>query len=192
MTHPIETRIDNALSNLRALELSDALTSDTPVVSEIYLSWDTTGGSVTLDMVSTPGHLGRFTATVTGTPGWLTFNIVLGEASLRAGDVIGLVARLDNPRGIPLPAFVRTSRDGHSGDTEMTNPLGGEGRGPVQTMLHTIEPHEFIGLGNGFHTLIFRLPTENFTLGLQDMRLFILPAAEGLRSSADTLASLTG
>ncbi|MFN3954293.1 MAG: hypothetical protein ACK4LQ_07540 [Pararhodobacter sp.] len=178
-----------------ATGLPTRLDNCAPLVDGFYFSWDAQQAQVDLSLHRPAREAGAQTAPlfelrtrVSGEPRWLSMNISLGSHRFASGDVIALIGALHCPEAETLPAFIRTRANGEDSDTTLFEPLRGKGAS-VTTALHTVEPADNLVIDDAFHTLIVPLPRRDFTLVLNDLRLFVLPAAAGLRSQPQTLAS---
>lgn len=180
------------LRDKAAAGLPARLDNCAPLVDGFYFSWDAEQAQVELSL-HRPTRQGdaplfELRARVSGEPRWLSMNISLDTHRFAAGDVIALVGALHCPEAESLPAYIRSRANGEDCDTPLAEPLRGNGAA-VATALHTIEPADNLLINDAFHTLIVPLPQRDFTLVLNDLRLFVLPAAAGLRSQPQTLAS---
>ncbi len=162
-----------------------------PIVPGLYFSWSTAEGVTSLDLSADKGLLFRAQAHVAKPPQWFSFNVTLGKAAFAPGDVLGVVADLEGCEGDSLPLVVRSARDGETRGTLLQDRLSGSGDRAVQTALHTVDGGDFLAGAPAFHTLAMQLPKHDFTLALRDLRLFVIPAARGLRSQAPTLSSFS-
>ncbi len=190
MTHFSELFTANSLSILRNLKLAQSVENEVHVAPDIYFSWDSSQGTVEIALKSYPGHLADLWAKVTGMPSWLSFNLSLGNCAFKSGDVLGLIVELEGCEGHTFPIIVRSTQDGELSDTTLQDSLKGSEDRAVRTLLHTIAPHEALTGPKRYHTLIIPLPCRDFELDIRDVRLFIIPAARGLRSHPETVSSV--
>lgn len=191
MPHSSESFAAHVIKELKGTHLPQAPQNDSPLVEGAYFSWDSDEGEAILTLKHVPDLLFTLEAKVTRHPRWFSFNLSLGEDSFVPGDVLGVVAKFETKSNESFPFFVRTSRENADlADTHLQEGLTGGVGNVVQTALHTFEPFDAATQGPGFHTLVMQLPPRDFTLELRDLRVFVLPAARGLRSTPAGLASL--
>lgn len=172
------------IRDLRHAELPMRVSTDTPLVPDVYFSWDTANGSV--DITLSRHEDGLFTAVlkVSGRPRWLTFNIGLGGGAFEVGDLLGLVIETGPDNGaageaIGLLPFLRSAEGGERQDTPMFGALHlGAGRG-LWALVHRIGIGEPLGRLKAYHTLVLPLPATDLTLDLRDLRLFCAPMIAG-------------
>lgn len=188
MPHLSPLFLSDILAVLRDATLSGPVESDAHVLPDIYFNWDTEQGDVQLEITSEPGMLMNIQAKVAKPPRWFSLNLSLGSDQFTVGDVIGLVAELESSPDLSLTSFIRSSDKGEWADTELEERLPGTTLRAVQTVLHTVEPGDGLPWNNGYHTLILRLPPQDFRIQLWDMRFFVLPQNRGLRDRPATLA----
>ncbi|PRY20241.1 hypothetical protein CLV78_11426 [Aliiruegeria haliotis] len=192
MTHPIETSGEAVFNTLRNLVLKFSAQNETPIVPEVYLSWDIDNGDVSATIDARPGELIAIDSKVNGEPRWVTLNIGLGIARLTPGDVVTLIADLQSSEVANLPVFIRSGYDGYSKDVVLHSPLPSSEVAQVQTLMHTIRHYEVSERDEAYQTLIVELPKSDFQLALGDARLMLTPASYGLRSAPETLSSIAG
>lgn len=192
MTHPAEALITETLSALRDASLDGAASTDTHLIPNLYVSWDSAEGEVAVTVTSEPGQLCSISAQVAKAPRWFSLNLVMGTARFAPGDVLGLVARTATNTDLHLPIFVRSGHDGSVNDTALPGSLTVEGSGGVASIVHMLTADSPLAWGEGFHTLVIGLPAHDFELDLQDLRIFVLPASDTAELQPHTLASFGG
>lgn len=191
MTHFAEIFTASAVSILRSTDLSQRLENNTPVVPDIYFSWDEEGGQVDLTLKSLNGYMGDIWGKVSGAPSWLSLNLSLGRCSFAVGDVVGIVVELEGCADQSFPAFIRSGREGGGeSDTYLDDILKGSEDRVVRTLLHKVSAHSDMAGAEAFHTLIVPLPRKDFHMSLRDIRLFVIPAARGLDTRPATLGRI--
>lgn len=190
MTHFAELFTASAISILRSSDFSQSLENNTPVVPDIYFSWDDEEGNVDVTLKSLNGYMGEIWGKVSGAPRWLSLNLSLGTCSFTAGDVLGLVVELEGCPDQNFPAFIRSDRAGAHSDTYLDEILKGSEDRAVRTLLHKISPHSGMIGAEAFHTLIVPLPLKDFRMNLRDIRLFVIPAARALDTRPATVARI--
>ena len=84
---------------------------------------------------------------------------------------------------------VDAAADAALADTALADGLGGSDTRAVRTALHAFGAGDAAMGAPGYHTLVLRLPREDFHLRLHDLRIVVLPAARGLRLAPGTLAA---
>ena len=188
MSHPIETFTSKAIFECRQAVFGCTVENNAHLSPEIYVSWDDQKGEVNLTADSAENMLLHLDATVAKDPRWFSLNIGMGRQGLNAGDVLGVVLETECNHAFNSVPFCRTAlEDGH-GDTYWQDGLNLEAGRQISTLLHTIEPGDALEK-SVFHTLVIPLHHEDFSLTLRDMRLFVLDAARGLRSTPLQAAS---
>ncbi len=180
MTHPIEFASSRVIGDLRLDHEQQYEDGTLRLTDGAYFSWEATKGKVHLDVVPELGALMHLSAKIEQAPDWLTFNIDLGEDTLVAGDVLGVVIEYQGFAGDDMELFLRSSRGGVLGDTILRDRLPGSETRTTQVLLHTLQPYDPATGETGYHTLIFPLPKRDFTFELRDLRLFVVPAARKL------------
>ena len=189
MTHPVELHVSQILQSLRPDRFSEPLVQDVHVVPDVFFGWDETGGSVTGTVSSEPGALLTIETQVSGTPSWVSLNIALGEDNFTEGEVLGLVIEAEGPEDQAFSFFLRSARaQGAPADTEIADRLVTTGAVNVTTLLHRIDAQDGVAWQPGFHMLVMRLPAHDTRLVIRDMRLFVVPAARGLRPEPQGLS----
>ncbi len=190
MTHFAEIFTASAVSILRSSDFSQKLENNSHIVPDIYFSWDDEGGEVDITLKSINGYMGEIWSKVSGTPGWLSLNLSLGNCSFAAGDVLGLVVELEDCPDQNFPAFIRSMREGGApSDTYLDEILTGSRDRAVRTLLHKVSQHSDMAGAQAYHTLIIPLPLKDFSMNLRDIRLFVIPAARGLDTRPATVGS---
>lgn len=191
MTHFAELFTASAISILRISDFSQTLENNTPVVPDIYFSWDDKEGEVDMTLKSLSGYMGEIWCKVSKTPRWLSLNLSLGKCNFAAGDVLGLVVELENCPDQNFPAFIRSTREDDTlSDTYLDEILKGSSDRAVRTLLHKVSPQSSLVGAEAHHTLIVPLPCKDFHMSLRDIRLFVIPAARGLDTRPATGARL--
>jgi len=186
--HPIEQVSADAIARLRRADLAGPAESNAPLVPDISLSWDTDARGLKVDVSSPPGELLVLDQVVGEAPRWLELHVALGHATFVPGDTIGLALRADGFEEHGLSFFLRTFLDDRFLNTDLVEPLPGARNRPVRTVLYTIASTDPLTEPGRFHTLIMRLPKRSGRLTIGDLRLFVLPAAQGLATAPPTLA----
>lgn len=189
MIHPVQTFTRRTLSMLRDAATVQGGEAESPVASAIYISRDREEGDVETTVTSEPGQLIRISGRITSPPRWLSLSIPLGEAVFRPGDILGLVAEVAGDRDHALSLFVRTGREGNLADTPLGVELAVSRKRQVVTLLQDIEPSMPLAGDTGYHTLVAPLPWQDFVLDLLDLRVFVVPAERGLRSTFASMDS---
>ncbi|WP_218128998.1 hypothetical protein [Ruegeria marina] len=165
--------------------------NDAPLVDGIYLSWDQEEGDVQVSLPPSGDDLLHISARVGGQPRWLCLNIALGETAFEPGAVFGVVAGLQGCAGETLRMFVRTSREGETTDTPLSEEIAGSREATVQVTMHRLTASEGLVGAPGFHTLVVDLPFHDFDLVLHDMHLFVLQSGKALGVMPTTLGNFT-
>jgi hypothetical protein len=185
MTHPAEIAAARCLAALRALPKPVRAEPGKPVVPQLNFHWDAEQAQVTLDLIDDPGALLSMTATVAGTPRWLTLSVALGNVEFAVGEVIGLAARAELPEdALPeselfewtLAPLIRSRSGQTAQDTSFGESLAFGPRTPPGVLLRKLRGGDPMVGPPQFHTLILPLPHRSFRLRLNDLRLFVLPA----------------
>lgn len=172
MTDLLDSFTRGPVAQMRDATLSGRAENEVALGPDVYLSWDPEAGAVAVDYSSAPGEIVTLAARVTGQPRWLTLNLALGTGAFGVGDTLGLViaGRIDG--GQDLPVLLRSrAGDGHE-DTHWPEPLRLGRETGVATGLCTLAMIGTLGGRDGYHTLIIQLPRADFSLHLQDLRLF--------------------
>lgn len=192
MSHPCETFANGVLEALRALEAAGQAESDMRIAEGFHPSWSADEGEVTFGFEARADNLVRLDVKVATPPRWLTQNIDLGVGAFEAGDVFGIVAEIAGDAGHGLEMFIRSDVEAGTVDTELDEPLPvPTGRGVVSA-LHTVRAGDPILSASRFHMLGLRLPMRDLQLDIRDMRIFVVPAARGLRSDIANLTTAAG
>lgn len=192
MSHPCEVFADTVLAGLAAQNGEGPVENDQRLVPGLYVSWDDDKGKVTLRRTAEKEATLGLTARITQAPRWITLNIDLGPGRFEPGDILGLAADLESDRPLRLDAFVRSAgEDGHE-DSRLPDALNAAPGGVVQTSLLTVHAAHGLTRNSRFHTLVFRLPDNDFSLTLRGFQLFVLPAGRGLQTGSLTLADASG
>jgi len=180
----------HSIDALRAAVCAGQAANDTQFADGVYFSWDTEGGDAQIAYESPDWAVLSVDWRVTGSPTWLSLNVSMGGGVLNDGDVIVLTAEgyADSP--VSLPVVLRCDIAGEMLDVGLEDALEFNPVNGVCTAMRTIDPVDGIGGKHGFHTLIMHLPMQDMTMTLRNLRLSIVPAAQGLRSSPVTLSSL--
>lgn len=192
VTHPIETSGNQAISALRNLVVEQSAENETHLVPEVYFSWDSDDGEVSIAVESRPDELLAMDVQIDAEPLWLTLNIGLGSTQFEVGDTLTIVAEVQGTEDAAFPMFIRSAHDGYTTDTVLHDVLKSSSDDMVQTLLHTIQHDEGLLGEEAYHTLVIQLPKSNFSLSLRDARLVFIPAARGLRSLPQTLSAVAG
>lgn len=188
MSHPIEIFASTVIADARDAVHDIDIENNIPFSPELYISWDDEKGQVAPKGRTKPGILLQLDAEVAVPPRWFSLNIGLGKSALKAGDVLGLVLEIESETGFGSDLFCRSATEDAYSDTYLQGGFDVTGGRQIVTILHTIEPGDSLEQ-DAFHTLVMPLPGQNFSLTLRDMRLFVLGAERGLRSTPFTAAS---
>lgn len=190
MSHSIETFTADVISTCRANQDDLLIENNAHLSPEIYVSWDDEDGRVELKAQTDANMLLALEAQVSQEPRWFSLNIGLGQGALKVGDVLGIVFETESARAFYSAPFCRSALEENHGDTYWQDGLDvkGEGR-QISTLLHTVEPGDPL-IQEAFHTLVIPLPCQAFSLTLHDMRLFVVEAGRGFRSTSAQAASV--
>lgn len=189
MAHSSAIFSANVVSTLRQEEFDRPATSDEHIVPGCYFNWDSEQGNLTIDMTSKPGELFHLKTKVRQAPRWFSLNLSLGEAAFAPGDVLGIVVEGRSTNALELIPFIRSAAGGELTDTLFEEHIKISAGHMVCTALHTVLPENGVASLKGYHTLVFRLPGQDFELTLEDLRFFVIPAARGLTTRPVTLAN---
>lgn len=191
MTHPCELATALTISELRGATFDESAENNAHIAPDLYLSWDDEQAEIDLKIASDAATLLSIKGTVANTPRWFSLNIGLGNGALKPGDVLGVVVELESPTAMDSVPFIRTAwREGGYGDTYLADRISvSEGR-QVVTLLHTASAEDAL-CNEAFHTLVVPLPSVDFDLTLIDMRLFVIGAERGLRSTHVQMSSFS-
>lgn len=189
--HPFEAAGFQIRGNLLRWTRPEPVTNNTPFVEGLYLSWDPQAGPNTLDAAPKSGSLCEIKTQITTTPSWTTLNITLGTSTLRAGDSLGVVLDLRASQPATITGFLRTAAQGMERDTELGGQINIGPQSGVQMIQHRFDSYEEAVQGEGYHTLILRLPAINLSLDLRDLRILLRPGQGqgGARKAAATLST---
>lgn len=188
MSHPIEFFTSTVIADARMADQDIQVENNAHVFPEIYVSWDDEKGNVALKGRTDAGMLLHLDAEVMALPRWFSLNIGLGKGALTAGDVLGFVIEIESETGFSSALFCRSATDDGYNDTYLQDGFDVPAGRQVVTLLHTVEPGHSLEQ-NAFHTLVIPLPSQNFSLTIRDMRLFVLEAGRGFRTTSFTAAS---
>lgn len=186
----IDHSADRIIAALRDLPEAGLVANDTPIVPEIYFTWDAEQADVSVAMTTKSGHLLDADVAVSGQPRWLSLNIGLGVGTLDRGDqlvvVLDFAAEMADEFKLVLMSFL----DGNRSDTPLEEPLAGGPTGCVRTVLHHILEEDAQAGEAAFHTLAIGLPATDHRVSLRDLRITVVPRTRGVRSSPRTLSDL--
>lgn len=183
--HPFDLLGQALCERLRASNGEDlAVTKNEPLTEGLYLSWDSDEGDVTLKATSPNNGLLTLSAKVGKKPRWFSLNIDLKRATLAAGQILGIALRARASQNISLTLTMRSAwEEGNFGDTQLTEtPLAIGTTAEVFTVLYPLQPYDDAIGDDRYHTLILPLPDHDFQLDLLDLRIFIQPAENNLRT----------
>lgn len=190
MPHPIAHFTNDSLLELRNAALERNAENDVPLSRGIYFSWDDQGGKVSIELTADDGHLFSARAAVSGHPDWFCLNFALGKGTFAAGDIFGAVIDLSLSGEQTLTPFLRSLQDDGKGvDTPLRAPLHVGANRVLRTLLHTFEPYDDALNASEYHTFVLPLPKQDFEMTLHALRFFVVPAAQGQRSTPATIAS---
>ena len=191
MTHPCELLTSATLSELRNADLDVSVENNAHLTPDIYFNWDDEEGAVEMSATSQPGALLNVSAQVDTAPRWFSVNVGLGTGAFAAGDVVGLIIEASTENAFATEMFVRSAVSWDEGyvDTNLQDALNLPGGRQVVTLLHTVEAEDGLSYADGYHTLVVRLPAQDFDLNLHDVRFFVLGADRGVRSTPVQLSS---
>ncbi|CUH51529.1 hypothetical protein [Shimia marina] len=177
MSTPLEKLIAKKIGTLRKAHLPESAILGEPLIPGVYFSWDSNNCDITLALSRPrPGLLMRIDGSVKGTPRWVTLNLVLEEAEISVDTVLGVVASMNGSGAKTLPLFIRSVREGETGDTVFDEPLVIPNGKRVSVALNRLSDSAFAAGGKAFHTLVINLPTQDFELALEDLSVFFSPA----------------
>lgn len=189
MTHPCEMFAAETVAGLREAQFDGPVENNAPLAPNVYFNWDDDEGAVEIAAASEPGALLSAAIGVSRAPRWLSLNVALGPGAFQSGDVLGLVVEADAGTDAVLPAFIRSAAGGERADTDLQDRLALTGERAVLTLLHTVDATDGLARIDGYHTLVLPLPSSRLELRLRDLRLFVLGAGRGLRSTPVQLSS---
>lgn len=189
MTHSCVLSSAEMIAALRNETVSGKVESDVHIVPGLYFNWDTEHGDVAIEASSEPGTLLHIRARLRSTPQWFTLNLSLGAGGFAPGDVLGLVWEMSGNGAFDLSPFIRSSDAGSLADTDLEDALHVTAAPAVGVTLHTVRPEDGLSWTKDYHTLVLRLPMQDFELKLTDLRFFVIPASRGLHTQPATLAN---
>jgi len=190
MTHPCELATSLTVAELRGAVFDKAAENNAHMTPDVYLSWDEEEADIALETASGANMLLAVKGSVSGTPRWFSLNVGLGRGELQAGDVLGIVLELETPAALESVPFIRTAwRKGGYADTHLVDTIAVAPGRQVVTLLHTVDADDAL-CNDVFHTLVLPLPSADFDLSLQDMRLFVIAADRGLRTTPAQMSSV--
>jgi hypothetical protein len=190
MTHPCSLFAARTIATLRAEEFTRSAECNAHIVPEIYFSWKAEAGEVRVDVSSDPETALKVQARVAEPSDWFTLNFPLGGGAFEPGDVIGIVYETRGNRDLDCSALIRSQQDDDQMDTDLEEGLICGPDRQVRTLMHTVSDADGLPYADQFHTLIIKLPQQDFDLDLFDFSLFVLPAARGVQSRGPTLANV--
>ncbi len=145
-----------------------------------YLGWDAEQGEVALSYDSPSWAALSLDYSVTGTPGWLSLSLVLGDGLFEPGDTLGLAVEGYADADCALVPLLRSSIGDESIDTDWSDRIELTTVNDVSVALcrfeDTAEETGSVTGRSGFHTLILGLPTQGAAITLRNLRLFRTPA----------------
>lgn len=192
MIHPCTTSVTRVITALKAAQFSGAAQQLVPLVPGAFFLWSEDRGVVDLEAASAPGNALLMRAVVAEAPDWVTLHVQMGPGQFAPGDVIGLIYDLRCDIEVDCTISIQSWQNGQYQETEFQEPLCCGPRRETRTAMHTVSEVDGLPYAQEFHTLILRLPLQNFELELFNLRFFFLPASQGLKTRGPTLASVAG
>jgi len=189
MPHASQAAFLTQAALLRDARFDAELERSGAVHGALFCDLDPEIGQSRLRLRGTPGMIAAIDAEVAGTPRWVVLRLELGEAAFLPGDVLGLVVNGSADRALTLRPYLRMVRDGRLADTRFGEAVALSPEPRVITALHTLSAMDPACGAPGHCALVLGLPAESARVRLEDMRLFVIPAAEGLRSTPVDLAT---
>lgn len=191
MLHSVETATATTIANLRRQKASGAAANNAPIVAQVYFSWDTDQGAVTLDLEAADDALLTITGQISNGPAWVTLNFGLGRGHFNPGDVIGWVFDLQASAAQQIAPFVRSATEDGTKDTFLLESLENTQDRQVQTLMHHVSAGGALAGAEKFHTLVLPLPHGDVKIDLFDLQVFVVPASQVAHLSELTLSGLS-
>lgn len=190
MTHSCAEFTARTMAALRSESFARQAACNGHIVPEIYFSWKAEAGDLRVDVSSGPDTALRMQAKVAEPSDWFTLNFPLGGGTFEPGDVIGIVYETRADIDMDCPALIRSQQEDDRMDTDLEESLVCGPDRQVRTLMHMVSDADGLPYADQFHTLIIKLPQQDFALDLFDFALFVLPAARGVRPHGATLANV--
>lgn len=188
MIHPFEQTSADLIRALSVQILPQKISNNTPIAEGIFFSWDDVEGEVEFSTSREEGQLLGLNVKVLKTPRWFSLNVSLGKSAFAPGAVLGVVAEIQGDAGTELPLLVRSIVEGKPTETALYESLMIPETRHIQAALHTIEVGGTLTGAPCHQTLVIRLPKHSFNLNIFNLRVFVVPASQGLRSIPATLS----
>ncbi|MEM9128154.1 MAG: hypothetical protein AAGA97_00265 [Pseudomonadota bacterium] len=191
MIHPCTKSVMRTVTALKTAQFSGLARQKVPLVPGAFFLWDEAGGSAQIETASEPGLALRAKVAVSSTPSWITLQLQMGPGRFVPGDVIGLIHDLSFDAEVNCALAIQSRRGKEYLETEFQEPLWSGPKRDIRVAMHTVSEVDGLPHTEEFHTLIIRLPVQDFGFELYNLRFFFLPASKGLKTGHPTLANIT-
>lgn len=191
MAHACEETFRARVAALRAADYDAELDNSGPMHTDLFCDLDPESGHSRVHFLTTPGSVLSLDAQIEGRPRWVVLRLELGQGTYQPGDVLGLVIKGAADRPLNVQPFLRMVRDGRLADTRFEDSVTLTREPSVYTALHTLSAMDPACGEPGDCALVLGLPSESARVLIDDMAFFVIPAAEGLRSTPLDLAAFS-
>lgn len=182
--HTFEIAIEEMAAALKSTPLSNRPAEHNQhIVKDLYFSWDNKSGDAQVKLSRTADELMTIEAKCSGEMRWFLLNFGLGSAAVDDKQVLSFILSGSAEKEVEMQGFIRSRSAQGRDDTKLQDRVSFSRTKPLSILIQQFKAADPITKAKDFHTLVLRLPVQDFKFTIHKMKFALVDGEKIARKS---------